>query len=205
MNQKEIEAMQIKLQSLGFYNGIIDGDWGKRSMSACREYLRSLMPSPNPWPNSNRASIEAFYGKPGDEDNLVTFEFPYITYYGGKRVLKGRCHKKVKDSLLRILTKIGQKYAYNKGIMEEAEDYGGIYNYRQSRAGTFLSLHSWGIAIDLDADDNTFNDPWPSKADMPLEIMEEFAREGWLSAGAFWTHKKVPNNGYDAMHHQATK
>jgi hypothetical protein len=35
------------------------------------------------------------------------------------------------------------------------------------------------------------------RADMPLEIMECFAREGWLSAGAFW--------GYDAMHFQATQ
>jgi hypothetical protein len=32
---------------------------------------------------------------------------------------------------------------------------------------------------------------------MPIEVMECFAREGWLSAGAFW--------GYDAMHFQATQ
>jgi hypothetical protein len=32
---------------------------------------------------------------------------------------------------------------------------------------------------------------------MPLEIMEAFAREGWLAAGAFW--------GRDAMHFQATR
>jgi hypothetical protein len=32
---------------------------------------------------------------------------------------------------------------------------------------------------------------------MPLEVMEMFAQEGWLSAGAFW--------GRDAMHSQATK
>ena len=76
-------------------------------------------------------------------------------------------------------------------------DYGGIYNYRPKRGGTSLSLHSWGIAIDLDADDNGFRDSWPVKADMPLAIMEAFAREGWTSAGAFW--------GYDAMHFQATR
>jgi hypothetical protein len=38
---------------------------------------------------------------------------------------------------------------------------------------------------------------WPLTADMPLVVMEEFAREGWLSAGAFW--------GRDAMHFQATQ
>jgi hypothetical protein len=32
---------------------------------------------------------------------------------------------------------------------------------------------------------------------MPLEVMEAFAREGWVSAGAFWSR--------DAMHHQSTQ
>jgi hypothetical protein len=32
---------------------------------------------------------------------------------------------------------------------------------------------------------------------MPLEVMEAFAREGWLSAGAFW--------GRDSMHAQASQ
>ena len=35
------------------------------------------------------------------------------------------------------------------------------------------------------------------KSDMPLEIMEEFAKEGWKSAGAFW--------GFDSMHQEATR
>jgi hypothetical protein len=81
--------------------------------------------------------------------------------------------------------------------MEAAEDYCGIFNFRNKRGGTSLSVHAWGAAIDLDADDNSFRDPWPLVADMPLSIMEEFAREGWQSAGAFW--------GYDAMHHEATR
>jgi hypothetical protein len=32
---------------------------------------------------------------------------------------------------------------------------------------------------------------------MPLDVMEIFAREGWLAAGAFW--------GRDSMHMQATQ
>jgi len=196
MNQQEIQKMQRRINAAGF-NLIDDGFWGPKSQSACRNYLRSLMPQRNPWPKSDRASVEAFFGKAGDESNLATFDFPFPTYYGGKRVLRGRCHEKVKDSLLRVLIEIGQKYGNDRGILEEAEDYGGIFNFRPKRGGRSLSLHSWGIAIDLDADDNTFRDSWPMRADMPLEIMECFAREGWLSAGAFW--------GYDAMHFQATQ
>jgi len=191
MTTKEIQDIQYRVGAEP------DGFWGPQSIAACKSHLKSLMPSPNPWPKSDRASVEAFFGKPGDEGNLVSFEFPFPTFYDGNRVLRSRCHYLVKDSLLRVLTSIGETRKADRGIMEEAEDYGGIYNYRSKRGGTSLSLHSWGIAIDLDADDNGFRDHWPVKADMPLSIMEAFAREGWTSAGAFW--------GYDAMHFQATR
>jgi hypothetical protein len=195
MNETEIKAMQQRIRDFGF-DLEVDGFWGPQSQKACRAYLRSLCKN-NPWPTSDRKSVEAFFGKPGDENNLVSFTFPFPTFYGQKRVLTSRCHHKVKDSLLRVLNNIGDLYGSERSIIEEAEDYGGIYNFRPKRGGSSLSLHSWGIAIDLDADDNSFRNNWPMQADMPLEIMEEFAKEGWTSAGAFW--------GYDAMHFQATR
>jgi hypothetical protein len=57
-------------------------------------------------------------------------------------------------------------------------------------------LHARGAAIDLLADTNGNLTAWPVAARMPFAVMEAFAREGWLSAGAFW--------GRDAMHFQAT-
>lgn len=191
MNTDEIKAMQVKIGATP------DGFWGPRSIAACKKHLFSLMPLKSPWPNSDQASLRAFYGEPGDESNLVSFQFPFPTYYEGKIVRTGRCHKKVKESLLRVLTRIGDKWGKFPGIMEEVQDYGGIYSFRNKRGGSTYSVHAWGAAIDLDADDNAFRDSWPMKADMPLEIMEEFSKEGWLSAGAFW--------GYDAMHFQATR
>jgi len=191
MTPEQIQRMQRRI-------GVTpDGFWGPKSQARCREHLRSLMPSPNPWPASTQEALREFYGAPGDESNLVTIEFPFPMFYDGKRVTKSRCHLKVAASLKRILAEIGQLHGNDRGVMEEAEDYGGIYNFRPKRGGTSYSVHSWGAAIDLDADDNTFRDTWPIKADMPLEIMEAFAREGWQSAGAFW--------GYDAMHFEATR
>ena len=191
MTSDQIQRMQRRI-------GVVpDGFWGPKSQARCREHLRSLMPSPNPWPHSTQAALREFYGEPGDESNLVTIEFPFPMYYGGKLVKKSRCHLKVAPSLKRILQAIGDLHGKDREVMEEAEDYGGIFNFRQKRGGTSFSVHAWGAAIDLDADDNTFRDTWPLKADMPLEIMEAFAREGWQSAGAFW--------GYDAMHFEATR
>lgn len=195
MTRAEIQHMQRRITAGGFPLDD-DGFFGPKSQAACRAYLRSLMPSPNPWPKSDQASLRAFYGEPGNEDNLVFINFPFKMFYDGKLVTRTRCHRKVADSLLRVLNDIGDRYASVPGIMEEAQDYCGVFNFRPKRGGTSWSLHAWGAAIDLDADDNTFRDHWPMQSDMPLEIMECFARVGAKSAGAFW--------GFDSMHHEFT-
>lgn len=191
MNEDEIKSMQFRI---GLRGTDVDGDFGPQSRKALHKHLRALMPNPNPWPKGNLSVKTAFFGPPG-ESNLVSFDFPYPMYYGKVVVKRTRCHKLVRDSLIRVLEKIEDKITHEPGIRDEAEDYGGIYNYRKKRAGSSLSNHAWGIAIDLDADDNSFRAPWPLVSDMPLTIIEEFAKEGWTSAAAFW--------GYDAMHFEA--
>jgi hypothetical protein len=188
MNTKEIQHIQMRVGT------VPDGFWGPQSIAACQRHLKSLMPSPNPWPTYDR--LHAFYGEPGDESNLVSITFPYPMFYDGRRVLSTRVHRKCASSLLRVLTNIGKSFGAQRGTMEEAEDYGGCFNFRMKRGGGSYSLHAYGAAIDLDADDNTFRDHWPMQADMPIEIIECFAREGWRSGGAFWS--------YDAMHFEAT-
>lgn len=196
MNANQIKSMQAKINAAGFPLKV-DGFWGPRSQACCRAYLRSLMPFPNPWPLADSYSLRKFYGEPGDESNLVTFVPSFEIFYDGKLVRSIRCHKKVAQSLARVLDDIKGMMPTYPDIVDDAQDYAGCFNFRQKRGGSSWSLHAWGAAIDLDADDNTFRDTWPIQADMPLEIMEAFAREGWISAGAFW--------GYDAMHFQATR
>lgn len=196
MNSAEIKHMQQRIRDRFDSSLKVDGEWGNISRRACQEYLRSLMPKVSPWPKPDATSLVRFYGQPGDENNLVTVEFPFPTFYGGKSVTKTRCHKKVAASLLRVLTAIGSNFGKDPGIMEEITDYGGCFNFRPKRGGSSWSLHAFGAAIDYDDDQNTFQQHWPQQADMPLEIMEEFAKEGWKSGGAFW--------GYDAMHFECT-
>ena len=173
-----------------------DGFWGPKSIAACQRHLRAMMPADSNWPSSSQAALRGFYGEPGDESQLVTIDFPYPMLYDGRPVTRTRVHRRCAESLLRVLRDIAGLLPSAPHLRNAAEDYGGVYNFRKKRGGNTYSLHAWGAAIDLDADDNTFRDPWPLKADMPLEIIEAFAREGWVSAAAFW--------GYDAMHFQAT-
>lgn len=193
MKQGDIKAIQQELKDAGMYGGLIDGDFGPKSRVAAQRFLRALCPDTAPWPTSS--GVRSFYGEPG-EANLVSIEFPYPMFYDGKQVTRTRCHRKVAASLLRVLEAI-KHLLPNADVADEAQDYGGIYNYREKRGASSLSRHAWGIAIDLDADDNSFRAVWPLVADMNWEIIKAFAKEGWTSAAVFW--------GYDAMHFEAVR
>jgi hypothetical protein len=187
MNSKDIALMQAKIGTTP------DGFWGLKSIAACQQYLRSLMPKKNPWPRADQASLTKFYGAAGDESQLVNADVAGLGLkYDGKPVKTVRCHRKVAASLVRILTEISK--SPNRSVLGK---YAGCYNNRAMRGGSLPSLHARGAAVDLDPDDNGNHVSWPVASTMPLEIMEAFAREGWVSAGAFWSR--------DAMHFQATQ
>lgn len=187
MNQKDIQRMQERI-------GVTpDGWWGPKSIAACQEHLRKLMPSPNPWPATDQASLTAFYGKAGDESKLVPIDVSALGLkYDGKPVKLIRCHGKVGASLRRVLEAIAK--SPHKAVLER---YAGCFNNRAMRGGSLPSLHARGAAVDLDPDSNANHQHWPNSATMPLEVMEAFAREGWMPAGAFWSR--------DGMHFQATR
>ncbi len=92
----------------------------------------------------------------------------------------------------RILRRISD--SPHRGILAK---YAGCYNPRPMRGGNRPSKHSWGAAIDLDPDHNGLKTSWPVAATMPIEVMEEFAREGWIGLG--W------QIGRDSMHFQPTR
>ncbi len=188
MNSTQIKAIQTRIGTTP------DGFWGPKSIAACQKHLRSLMPKPNPWPKSDQKSLTAFYGAPGDESKLVNLNVEGLGIkYEGQPVKTVRCHQKVSASLHRIFTELS-KFPEGQAVLAK---YAGCFNNRPMRGGSLPSLHARGAAVDNDPDTNRNKQSWPVSATMPIEVMECFAREGWLSAGAFW--------GRDAMHEQATQ
>lgn len=187
MTQQQIKDMQFQI-------GVTpDGFWGPRSIAACKAHLMRMMPKPNPWPATDQRSLQRFYGSPGDESQLVNIAVGGLgIQYEGTPVRFVRCHGKVAVSLLAILKELSaSRWAY---ILKE---YEGCYNNRNMRGRSVPSLHARGAAIDFMAATNGMNMVWPTRSTMPLEVMEIFARHGWVAAGAFW--------GYDGMHFQATR
>lgn len=170
-----------------------DGFFGRKSIEACKAHLRALMPVDHPWPTTDQASLTKFYGRAGDETMLVNLAVGDLDIrYDGKNVKSIRCHHKVAPSLRRILENIAK--TPHSWVLKE---YAGVYNNRPMRGGSTPSLHARGAAIDLAPSTNQFREHWPMSANMPIEVMEIFSREGWLAAGAHW--------GYDSQHFQATR
>jgi hypothetical protein len=187
MNKAQIIAMQERIGTTA------DGFWGPESIAACQKHLRSLMPSPNPWPATDQSSLTSFYGAAGDESKLTNLDVRGLGLkYDGSSVKSVRCHAKVASSLHRILTAIS--LSPHAWVLAE---YAGVYNNRNMRGNSLPSIHARGSAIDLAPGTNGNKTSWPVSATMPLEVMEMFSKEGWLSAGAFW--------GRDGMHFQATR
>ena len=170
----------------------VDGFWGPKSIAACQRHLRSLAPADANWPRPSQESLQGFYGSPGDESKLVAVNVEGLGLrYDGKPVKSIRCHDRVADSLKRVLTALAKTHP------DILAQYAGVYNNRPMRGGSLPSLHARGAAIDLAADTNRLSQSWPTSADMPFEVMEAFAREGWVGLG--WLI------GRDAMHFQATR
>jgi hypothetical protein len=193
MNQTQIKIMQ---ETVGTEP---DGFWGPKSVAACQRYLRAAMPNPNPWPKQDQKSLTAFYGPAGNV-RMATIGVPYkmYLYNGPANVVKISVHEKLAASLERILKELGKRYKTDEARTESGVNrFFGVYANRAMRGGSLPSLHARAAAIDLDANRNGLHAHWPSRARMPLEVMEIFAREGWLAAGAFWSR--------DAMHFQATQ
>lgn len=193
MTQQEIIELQTRIGTTP------DGVWGPASTEACKNHLRRLMPKKHPFPKSDQASLKKFYGDPGRnevEKWLVPIDVSNLGIkYSGKPVTKINVHEKCAASLLAALKAVAVlPDSDGRWVLKE---YAGVYNHRPMRGGTNWSLHAYGAAIDLAPDTNGLHTHWPTKANMPIEVMEEFARHGWKAAGAWW--------GRDAMHMEATQ
>lgn len=195
MKRSEIIKIQERIDVIG------DGFWGPKSIIACQNHLKNLMPSPHLFPVEGSEEFDEFYGPHGDDNYTPPTRrigLPFTIYYNLIPIKSLKVHKKCADSLLRVFERLAEVYP-NKTLRESAGilEYNGLYNPRIKRGSlNSWSMHSWAIAIDINANKNGNRVSWPVNATMSIEVMECFAKEGWLSAGAFW--------GRDAMHFQAT-
>jgi len=152
------------------------------------------------WPR--QSEVQKFYGKVGENQTSINVPAGYPMHYawdGNPQIRKITCHEKVAASLERILTKTFE--VYGPGLADIGLGlFGGCLCVRKMRGGSSWSMHSWGIAIDLDPDRNQLR--WnKTRARFAQKVYEPFFMivegEGWTSLGR--------SRDYDWMHVQAAR
>lgn len=98
------------------------------------------------------------------------------------------CNRDMEKPLLMALSNL-----HKEGYIQELKTWDGCFNIRKKRGGFSASLHSWGIAVDINAAWNPFGKP-PRLSDGFVKC--------WKEAGFDWGGEwKRP----DGMHFQLAK
>jgi hypothetical protein len=124
------------------------------------------------------------YGKPELEAAMMVWHVPPECQVGAvpRRIY---CNKDVVKPLERALRCVVQK-----GLGDKIKTWDGCFNIRRKRAGSSPSLHSWGLAIDINASWNRMG----QKPTQDPELVECFTDNGF-DWGGQWQNP-------DGMHFQ---
>ena len=136
-----------------------DGIIGPNTLSALEKALgieTAATPSTT-WPTQAQVrSGTSIFGKPGNENDLISITPPYTLYYEGPPVRTIRVHKLIAEPVQQALREVLQHYGAEEIHRLGLDVYSGSYNYRSTSTGSALSMHAWGIALDFDAEHNAY-------------------------------------------------
>ena len=141
----------------------------------------------------------SIFGSPNPQGTYLVFiHLPYTMFYDKNPIKRIRCHKKVAPYFLAVFNEILSTYGLQKIHDLEIDDFGGCFNYRLMRgSSTKLSAHSWGTAIDLDANRNTLKETSKTARFARSEykaMIDIFYKWGFVGLGR--------EKNYDWMHFQ---
>ena len=127
------------------------------------------------------------YGDPDKENNMTLWDVPTELEIGviPKRIY---CNKDLVAPLTQAF-----KNLIASGKVNELKTWDGCFNKRKKRGLSSMSLHSWGIAVDVNAAWNGLN--------MTPTLSPEFVKcftDAGFDWGGVWTRK-------DGMHFQLAK
>lgn len=203
-----IAAAQLVLAAEGFDPGPIDGLYGVRADGAYLEWRARGMgvgfPDRDQESDFGRqADVVARFGAAGSAACTAGKIRPpwrmVLAWDTRAQISEFRCHVDVADAGQRALEHIAATHSALQIRELGLHLFGGCYNYRKKRGGSTLSMHAWGVAIDLDPARNRL--PWNAdRARLARTdaggVWAAFESEGWLSLGRArnydWMHVQAP-------------
>lgn len=105
------------------------------------------------WPTQK--DVRTFYGEPGS--NLVSVKPAYsmrLAWDQDTQIHSFMAHEKCKESMEAAFENVLNFYGLDEIKRLRLDLFGGCFNLRKMRGGSALSMHSWGIAIDIDPERN---------------------------------------------------
>lgn len=200
---------QIMMTDAGLPVGKIDGLVGPQTLYALElwqnlqrdkeESPDAVAWMPNTWPRQK--DVPAFFGEVGKHQVKLKLPYPMKLAWNQSKVIPHfSVHEKVHDSLKRILQRTLDHYGPEKIKALNLDQFGGCLNVRKMKGGSKYSMHSWGIAVDIDPAHNRYR--WgKDKAHLARRSRADFVGfwedEGWLSLGRA--------RNFDWMHFQAAR
>jgi hypothetical protein len=193
-------AQAIALWQHGQGSLAVDGIMGKKTWQAMQRVLAppnsptSVFPPDAPRRPKGFAEAIALYGDPrplmGTDGTMSVenqahwrrqilapgeFAFP-IAMHGAQATTKFWAHRCLVSSFEAVFAELDRL-----GLRERIRSCDGIYNFRPVCAGSHLSLHAFGAAIDLHAATN----PLDGRGDMSSAVVDVFEHFGFLWGGRF--------------------
>jgi len=111
------------------------------------------VPAAASWPK--QSGVTAFYGAVGTNQTKLAFAYPMRIAWNKRQIVNSTsCHKKVEPAMKRIFARAFDHYGHEKLKALGLDLFGGCLNVRKMRGGSAWSMHSWGIALDLDPERN---------------------------------------------------
>lgn len=132
------------------------------------------------WPHDDTASLLAHYGRPWENDSLIThvpvpFPMTYREDNGVLRPVTGiAIHVKCADALRCALGDIALRAKSDPSVLRRVQHFSGSGNYRPIRGSSRLSCHAFWAAIDFDAEDLPLGMAGVSASDMPQGVVDAF-------------------------------
>ena len=145
------------------------------------------------------------YGIPNETGKgyLTVIQLPYpmrLAWDLDYKVTRMSCHKAIADKFLAVFNDLLNHYGYEEIVKLGIDKFGGCFNYRKMRNGYSWSLHSWGIAIDLDPARNLLRETSKTARFARPEykaMINIFYKHGFESLGI--------EKNYDWIHFQIAK
>lgn len=168
--RRMVAAAQLVLKHAGYEPGAIDGYSGHNTHEAFnawayqqehgkaetfRDFDGGLFDKrdDDTWPV--QADVLRFYGPVGKNQTRVRLPYKMrLAWNTSETVSSFSCHEKVADAMGGIFARTFDAYGYDRIKALGLDLFGGCLNVRKMRGGSSWSMHSWGIAVDLDPANN---------------------------------------------------